>query len=174
MHVVGAAARRAATVCSPARTTLKPAFRSYATPVPFLSEPKDPQLGDYPALPYVSKQRRSARGWEDPQMRRNFGEPPHEREELLSMWGPDAPHVAPERAARNFFIAVAIFTTIGLITKASVVDRPSVPRECPYSGLVTELGGLDENKVRNANIGSSWDMHELARTQARPETESDE
>lgn len=63
------------------------------------------------------------------------------------MWGPDAPVVPPQRAARNFGIAVLVFTTIGVILKASVPDRPAVPREYPYSGLVTELGGLEENKV---------------------------
>ncbi|KAI0685513.1 hypothetical protein BC835DRAFT_1309956 [Cytidiella melzeri] len=155
MQAVGVAARRVVRARSTVKILSNTATRSYATPVPFLSEEKDPQLGDYPVLPYESKQRRSPRGWDDPQMRRNFGEPPHEREELVSMWGPDAPHVAPERAARNFGIAVALFTTIGVITKMSVADRPAVAREYPYSGLVTELGGLEENR-------------------ARPETESDE
>ena len=63
------------------------------------------------------------------------------------MWGPDAPHVPPERAARDFGIAVAIFVTLGVIIKLSVPARPAAPREYPYSGLVTELGGLEENKV---------------------------
>lgn len=68
------------------------------------------------------------------------------------MWGPDAPHVAPERAARDFFIAVSIFTTLGVIAKLSIADRPSAPREYPYSGLITELGGLEANKVSTANM----------------------
>ena len=63
------------------------------------------------------------------------------------MWGPDAPHVPPERAARNFGIAVATFTTIAILAKLNVPDRPSAHRQYPYSGLVTELGGLEENKV---------------------------
>lgn len=34
----------------------------------------DPQLADYPRLPFVSKQTRTPFGWDDMQMRRNFGE----------------------------------------------------------------------------------------------------
>ena len=59
-------------------------IRSYATPaatqasseaVPvFTGVDDDPQLADYPRLPYVSKQTRPARGWEDMQFRRNYGE----------------------------------------------------------------------------------------------------
>ena len=67
----------------------------------------------------------------------------------MSMWGPDAPHVAPERAARNFGIAVVGFITLGVFAKLSIPDRPSAHREYPFSGLVNELGGLEENKVRD-------------------------
>ena len=47
------------------------------TPAPLTStlhEDDDPQLADYPRLPYVSKQLRPALGWEDMQFRRNYGE----------------------------------------------------------------------------------------------------
>ena len=70
------------------------------------------------------------------------------------MWGPDAPNVAPERAARDFFVAVAVFTTLGVIAKLSIADRPAAPREYPYSGLITELGGLEANKVSSPNLTS--------------------
>jgi NADH dehydrogenase (ubiquinone) 1 beta subcomplex subunit 8 len=75
MQAVGVAARRVVGARSAAQRLSQSAARTYATPVPFLREEKDPQLGDYPDLPYESKQRRNARGWDDPQMRRNFGEP---------------------------------------------------------------------------------------------------
>lgn len=45
-----------------------PAPRAYATPS------KDPQLGDYPALPDVSRGVLPPTGWWDNQMRRNFGD----------------------------------------------------------------------------------------------------
>jgi NADH dehydrogenase (ubiquinone) 1 beta subcomplex subunit 8 len=73
----------------------------------------------------------------------------HEREELYSMWGPDIPVVPPQRAAIHFAIAVAGFIGFGYATKHYLVaEKPAVPREYPFSGLVTELGGLEENKVR--------------------------
>lgn len=50
-------------------------LRTYATPVPVVEESNDMPPEDYPDVPFVPKQRRPARGWEDPQMRRNFGEP---------------------------------------------------------------------------------------------------
>ena len=53
---------------TPAPTTPQPMTTT-------LPDDGDPQLGDYPSLPFVSKQRRPARGWEDFQFRRNFGEP---------------------------------------------------------------------------------------------------
>ena len=39
-----------------------------------LSTQKDPQLGDYPALPDVSRATLPPTGWWDNQMRRNFGD----------------------------------------------------------------------------------------------------
>lgn len=35
----------------------------------------DPQIGDYPNLPRISAQTRGPFGWDDPQDKRNFGEP---------------------------------------------------------------------------------------------------
>jgi len=125
-----------------------PAFRTYSTPVPFQDE-VDPQLGGYPQLPYVSRQRLPARGWDDPQMRRNFGDPLHEVEEVLSMWGPDIPVVEPRTALRHFTVAVLGFVTFGVFAKLALVpERSAVPREYPYSGLEAEMGGI---KVRSAD-----------------------
>ena len=39
------------------------------------AQEKDPQLGDYPELPWQSSQTLPPRGWWDQQMRRNFGDP---------------------------------------------------------------------------------------------------
>ena len=64
------------------------------------------------------------------------------------MWGPDAAPLPPNVALRWFSIAVAGFVSFGFLAKyALVADRPAVPREYPFSGLVTELGGLEENQV---------------------------
>jgi hypothetical protein len=75
-------ARRLAAGLGPAKHTVLPVCtsplraRRYASPAPFPynEEEKDPQLGDYPALPNVSRQYLPAKGWYDQQLRRNFGE----------------------------------------------------------------------------------------------------
>jgi len=72
----------------------------------------------------------------------------HEREEMFSMWGPDIHHVDPATALRQFTIAVSGFVAFGLLCNYALVpDRPAIPRQYPYDGLVKELGGLEENKV---------------------------
>ena len=64
------------------------------------------------------------------------------------MWGPDVAPLPPNVALRWFSIAVASFVSFGFLAKyALVADRPAIPREYPFSGLVTELGGLEENQV---------------------------
>ena len=73
----------------------------------------------------------------------------HERDEIISMWGLDAPVVPPSNALRQFVIAFSSIAAFGVFCKYALIpDRPSVPREYPFSGLVKELGGLEENKVR--------------------------
>ncbi|EPQ52801.1 hypothetical protein GLOTRDRAFT_5675, partial [Gloeophyllum trabeum ATCC 11539] len=105
-------------------------------------EMEDPQLNGYPRLPYVSRQYLPPKGWEDPQMRRNFGDTLHEQEEILSMWGPDISVVPPETALRQFSLAVLVFVGIGAICYALVPDSPVLPRQYPFDGLKEELGGL--------------------------------
>ncbi|RXW25589.1 hypothetical protein EST38_g210 [Candolleomyces aberdarensis] len=118
--------------------------RSYATP----SQEVDPQLEGYPQLPFIQRGTLPARGWDDMLERRNFGEPIHEQEELLSMWGPDVPVVEPRVAARHFLIAVTGFIAFGFTVKYALTqDPPVIRREYPYNGLIKELGGLEENKL---------------------------
>jgi len=108
----------------------------------------DPQLDGYPQLPAVSYQRRPATGWDDDQERRNFGEPVPEEHEALSVWSHDVYDISGSYALREFSIAVVLFgiffSGIYLITP----ERPALPRTYPFSGLVKELGGLEENKAR--------------------------
>jgi NADH dehydrogenase (ubiquinone) 1 beta subcomplex subunit 8 len=72
----------------------------------------------------------------------------HEREEMYSMWGPDTPHVPPATALNHFAIAFSGFVAFGFLCKYVLVpDRPAVPRQYPFDGLVRELGGIEEIKV---------------------------
>ncbi|EAU85631.2 hypothetical protein CC1G_06344 [Coprinopsis cinerea okayama7 len=113
-----------------------------------LPEEPDPQLNGYPQLPWVPKGSLPARGWDDMLERRNFGEPLHEQEEVLSMWGPDVPPVPPQTALRHFLFAVTAFIGAGFTIKYYLTpDAPAIKREYPYNGLIKELGGLEENKA---------------------------
>lgn len=65
------------------------------------------------------------------------------------MWGPDVPVVDPQIAMRHFAIAVASFISFGFFVKHVLTqDPPAVRREYPYNGLIRELGGQEETKVR--------------------------
>ncbi|PPQ83457.1 hypothetical protein CVT25_007048 [Psilocybe cyanescens] len=145
---------RRAVVARPAlrnRTVLN-SIRLYATPS---NEEYDPQLNGYPQLPWKSRQELPPLGWQDPLYRRNFGDTLHEQEEVLSMWGPDTPPIAPNAAVRQFLLAVAGFVAAGFTIKYVLLQEPpAVRREYPYDGLVKELGGLEENKARSESVDS--------------------
>ncbi|TFK74103.1 hypothetical protein BDN72DRAFT_886500 [Pluteus cervinus] len=120
-------------------------WRTYATP----SQEPDPQLGDYPQLPWVSRQTLPAKGWDDPLLRRNFGDTLHEQEEVLSMWGPDVAPIPPKQALFQFTLAALGFVSFGLLVKNVLAQEPpAIRREYPFDGLVTELGGHEETKAR--------------------------
>ncbi|KAH9994885.1 hypothetical protein BJV77DRAFT_993644 [Russula vinacea] len=122
-----------------------PRLRAYS---PLAQKELDPQLDGYPQLPGISRQSLPAKGWWDIQMRRNLGDTMHEREEMYSMWGPDIPHVAPATALRHFTIAVSGFVAFGLLCNYVLVpERPAIPRQFPYDGLVKELGGIEANNL---------------------------
>jgi len=77
----------------------------------------------------------------------------HEREEMYSMWGPDIPHVDPATSLRHFTVAFSGFVAFGLLCNYVLVpDRPAVPRQYPFDGLVKELGGMEENKVSISSL----------------------
>ncbi|KAF8964950.1 hypothetical protein BDZ97DRAFT_1659569, partial [Flammula alnicola] len=121
------------------------AASSYAT---FSQEEPDHQLNGYPQLPFTFHQNLPPTGWNDNLTRRNFGDTLHEQDEVLSMWGPDAPPIDPNSALRQFLVAVAGFIAAGFTIKAITPDPPSIRRKYPYDGFVKEFGGLEENKAR--------------------------
>lgn len=64
------------------------------------------------------------------------------------MWSPDVSGVPPQKALFQFTLVALGFVGFAFFTKYALVpDKPAVPREYPFSGLVVELGGLEENKV---------------------------
>ncbi|EJD06451.1 uncharacterized protein FOMMEDRAFT_117264 [Fomitiporia mediterranea MF3/22] len=123
-------------------TSVRPVIRrEYAT------QEKDPQLGDYPQLPNISRGTLPPLGWWDNQMRRNFGDIPHEKDEMYSMWGPDPPTLEPRTALFRFGLGVAMFGGIMLFAYAATPELKAVRRQYPFDGLVKELGGVEQNKA---------------------------
>ncbi|KAF6759941.1 hypothetical protein DFP72DRAFT_884723 [Ephemerocybe angulata] len=142
-----ASSLRAASRLAAARSTARAVVaRSYATPSQPAADVNNLDPENVPAIPRGTL---PPRGWDDMLERRNIGEPIHEQEELLSMWGPDVPSVPPEEATRHFLIALAGFVSFGFFVKYVLAPEPPVVRrQYPYDGLVKELGGLEENKAR--------------------------
>lgn len=127
---------------------------------------KDPQLGDYPDLPFVSlQQRKYSPKWWDTQEKRNFGETVsasptlhrcgsvadvvafgsgfqlHEQDDVLSVWAPDVHAVPASSALRQLIVAIGVVGVFGSIVYAATPEKPALPRTYPRDGLAAELGG---------------------------------
>ena len=73
------------------------------------------------------------------------------------MWGPDISVVNRRSALLQFTLVALGFVGFGYLTKASLIpDRPAVARQYPFSGLVEELGGMEDNKVRSPRLEYSF------------------
>jgi hypothetical protein len=49
-------------------------------------------------------------------------------------------------------MAIAGFIAFGFLVKAITPEPPAIRREYPFDGLVKELGGVEENKVRSISL----------------------
>jgi NADH dehydrogenase (ubiquinone) 1 beta subcomplex subunit 8 len=100
------------------------------------------QNGNYPNPPAQKRQFRDPHAqWWDKQEKRNFGEPLHEDNDILTVFSPEQyTHVKP---AKGFFLLGCWVTALlGLCGVVSFYypDKQSVPRTFP-DGLERELGG---------------------------------
>ncbi|KAI9505309.1 hypothetical protein GGI25_003634 [Coemansia spiralis] len=103
----------------------------------------DPQIGDYPNLEQRFAEERSPYvKWWDRQMRRNFGEPIQEQDEILNMWAPTQ-YWSPGWKQVGKMWAGAILI-IGSVYYFIAKTRPEAPYMRAYypNGLKDELGGL--------------------------------
>ncbi|UZJ52549.1 hypothetical protein CBS101457_001869 [Exobasidium rhododendri] len=104
---------------------------------------QDPQLGDYPQLPYKSLQRRKYDPrWWDPQEKKNFGETLHEQDDILGVWAPDVFPISGATALKQFLVAVGVACGFASLVYFTLPDRPAQPRTYPRDGLLAELGGV--------------------------------
>lgn len=77
------------------------------------------------------------------------------------MWGPDIPPtgLTAQSALRQLLAAFAGFAMLALVIKNyGIPERPGIRREFPYDGLVKELGGVEELKVRFRHFTSPYDV----------------
>ncbi|CCU98782.1 unnamed protein product [Malassezia sympodialis ATCC 42132] len=102
----------------------------------------DPQLGEYPAMPYENQQFRPySRQWWDTQDRRNYGETLHEEDDVLNMWSPDAYKVPGPLALRHFLTAAGALALFSYGVYLTVPEAPMLRKSFPRDGLAAELGG---------------------------------
>lgn len=114
----------------------------------------DPQIGDYPNLPRISAQTRGPFGWDDPQDKRNFGEPIHEEDEIMGVWAPDLHTYSPYKAASQFALFAAVFAGVAATVYKFYPDKVAVPRTYPYNGLTEEFGAREGDiRPRGARAG---------------------
>ncbi|RCH85944.1 hypothetical protein CU098_009835, partial [Rhizopus stolonifer] len=85
---------------------------------------QDPQIGDYPNLPRNSLQARGPYGWWDPQDKRNFGEPLHEEDEIMSVWAPDLHNYSPHKAAAQLALFAGVFASVAGIVYNFYPESP--------------------------------------------------
>ena len=102
------------------------------------------QNGGYINPPYIKRQHRDPYAdWDDPQERRNFGEPLHENNDELMMLSPfDYTWATPKKAFQLLGATVVGFVALFMLPVHLIghPDRPTVPREFE-GGLQRELGG---------------------------------
>jgi len=96
-------------------------------------------------------------GWWDLQGRRNFGETMHEEHDLLDMWSPDVSPIPASSALKQLALVTLGLIGFGYVVYKSAPESPAIPRQYPFSGLVKELGGLEENKARELPIEAEDD-----------------
>ncbi|KAK9448210.1 uncharacterized protein V1518DRAFT_419985 [Limtongia smithiae] len=114
----------------------------------FPSHDGDDRLaGDYPEFPVIFNQKRDPYvKYDDQQLRRNFGDPLHEDDDVLNMWSPDVhDYVSNGTAGRYIATFFGIIAGAGYLLSFIAPESPAVPRVYP-SGLFTELGGASDFK----------------------------
>ncbi|KAK9467126.1 hypothetical protein V1512DRAFT_252919 [Lipomyces arxii] len=125
-------------------------IRKYATESEFKDGEDEGDVnlnGRYPEYPYMFNQHRDPYvKYDDQQLRRNFGDPLHEDDDLLNMWSPDVhDYVSTSKAGLtllSFFAFVGV-SAFGLLLIAP--ENPATPRVYA-DGLFTELGGSESFK----------------------------
>ncbi|KAI9788502.1 MAG: hypothetical protein M1816_006842 [Peltula sp. TS41687] len=119
------------------------------------SDIEDPgQNGGYLNPPREKRQFRDPYAdWWDKQERRNYGEPLHEDNDLLSIMSPEEyTHTSPARGFFQLGCFVAAVGALAVVVRLFYEDKPSAPRVFP-GGLEEELGGPRAVRARKPGEG---------------------
>ncbi|KAJ2378892.1 hypothetical protein IW150_000516 [Coemansia sp. RSA 2607] len=110
----------------------------------------EPQIGDYPNLPQKFAEARPQRGWWDRQMRRNFGEPIAEQDEILNMWAPTQ-YWSPgwKQVAKMWTGVILTIGSVYYLISQTRRERPYLRAFYP-NGLKDELGGVPTRTLASA------------------------
>jgi len=85
----------------------------------------DPQIVDYPNLPWENHQTREPEGHWDKQARADFGETPHEEDEVLNLWSPE---LHQDSAGKSFLDLAIGLSVVGLFAGSFAWFQ----KEAPY------------------------------------------
>ncbi|KAI1935969.1 hypothetical protein LOZ66_004887 [Ophidiomyces ophidiicola] len=140
--------------CAGLPSTTRPAFTQirYASQ----AEVEDPGMnGGYSNPPAQKRQFRDPYGeWWDKQDRRNFGEPVHEDNDILTTFSTESyNHFKAPKAFMLLGISIASVFAFSGVVSFFYPDKPSVPRTFE-DGLVKELGGVNAVRARIPGEGS--------------------
>ncbi|KAI8049701.1 hypothetical protein BDF22DRAFT_698316 [Syncephalis plumigaleata] len=110
----------------------------------------DPQIGEYPNVPWVHYEEKDPFKYWDRQGRRNLGDVLHEQDEILSGNAADASTIPIGTAVSHLALFAGGIAVTCLVIGFFREEAPRVKRTYPYQGLSKELGldASDPNESR--------------------------
>lgn len=113
-----------------------------------LTDPKRPEIGDYPDFEQKLYQNRDPYAkYDDQQNRRNKNDPLSIDDDLYDMWSPDyLQPVSDKTALFHNFIFFSIVFGLGYSVYHFQLnpEKPALPRSYPYNGLAKNLGSAND------------------------------
>ncbi|KAK6464708.1 hypothetical protein DFJ63DRAFT_317980 [Scheffersomyces coipomensis] len=113
-----------------------------------LTDPQQPEIGDYPnPKPEFAQNRDPYIKYDDQQNRRNKGEPLNIDDDLYDMWSPDVyDFVSDKTALKHNFIFFSLIFGLGTAVWYFELNppKPAMPRSFPSNGLAASLGSGGE------------------------------
>lgn len=113
-----------------------------------LTDPDQPEMGDYENVKGVLSQDKDPYAkYDDQQNRRNFNEPLNVDADMYDMWSPDYFNFVSDGTAlkHNAIFFSLVFGFGALIWYFQLnPEKPAMPRSYPFGGLAKELGSGEE------------------------------